>query len=45
MIKFFSEPEFVNCVRITLGTQEQNARLLSALSEFLEAREARGGLA
>jgi len=34
-IKFFSEPEFAGCVRITLGTKEHNHRLLSALSEFL----------
>jgi histidinol-phosphate aminotransferase len=43
VIKFFSEPEFVNCVRITLGTREQNARLRLALVEFLEARQATEG--
>ena len=45
IIKFFSEPEFVNCVRITLGTKEQNRRLLSALLEFLGARQAKEGSA
>lgn len=39
VIKFFSEPEFVNSVRITLGTQDQNRRLRLALLEFLEARQ------
>jgi histidinol-phosphate aminotransferase len=42
LIKFFDEPQFLNCVRITLGTQEQNQRLRSALTEFLEARMAKG---
>ncbi len=40
IIKFFSEPEFTDCVRITLGTKEQNHRLRSALVEFLQARQA-----
>jgi histidinol-phosphate aminotransferase len=40
-IKFFSEPEFVHCARITLGTKEQNRRLQSAFLEFLEARQAK----
>ncbi len=35
LIKFFAEPEFADCVRITIGTREQNDRLLSALREFL----------
>jgi histidinol-phosphate aminotransferase len=39
LIKFFSEPEFVNCVRITLGTKEQNQQLRSALVEFSESRQ------
>jgi histidinol-phosphate aminotransferase len=34
-IKFFSEPEFADCVRITIGNSEQNLKLLSALREFL----------
>jgi histidinol-phosphate aminotransferase len=33
-IKFFSETEFQNCVRITIGTHEQNRTLRQALSEF-----------
>lgn len=41
-IKFFSEPEFADCVRITLGTQEQNRRLLAALSEFLRSSRRSG---
>jgi histidinol-phosphate aminotransferase len=43
VIKFFSEPSFVDCVRITLGTKEQNHRLQSALREFMEARRAGEG--
>jgi len=42
VIKFFSEPEFANCVRITLGTKEQNQRLLQALSEFLQSHRSNG---
>ncbi len=34
-IKFFKEPEFEQCLRITLGTSEQNRRLLSAFETFL----------
>lgn len=33
-LKFFSEPEFQNCVRITIGTREQNQTVLQAFSEF-----------
>jgi histidinol-phosphate aminotransferase len=44
-IKFFSEPGLLNCVRITLGTKEQNRRLQSTLLEFLEARYAKEGTA
>jgi histidinol-phosphate aminotransferase len=33
-IKFFSEPEFQDCVRITIGTHDQNRDLLQALTEF-----------
>jgi histidinol-phosphate aminotransferase len=43
IIKFFPEPGFVNCVRITIGTKEQNRRLQSALLEFLEPRQAGEG--
>ncbi len=35
-IKFFTEPEFVHCVRITIGTREQNDLLFAALNEFLD---------
>lgn len=45
IIKFFSEPAFVNCVRITVGTKEHNRRLQSALLEFVEARQASEGSA
>ena len=41
-IKFFSEPDFADCVRITLGTQEQNRRLVAALSEFLRSSRRSG---
>lgn len=40
VIKFFSEPEFVNCVRITLGTREHNRKLLTVLEQFFEQRQA-----
>lgn len=42
VIKFFSGPEFVNHVRITLGTKEQNSRLLLALTDFLHSRPKNG---
>lgn len=35
VIKFFSEPGFVNCARITLGTDEENAMLVAAFQEVL----------
>jgi histidinol-phosphate aminotransferase len=38
MIKFFTEQEFKDCVRITLGTQEQNAMLLEAWEEIEEKK-------
>ena len=38
-IKFFKEPEFEDCVRITVGTTEQNHRLLGALGEFFHHRK------
>jgi len=44
-IKFFSEPEFSSCVRITLGTMEQNRLLRSAVNEFLESSDAPRGAA
>jgi histidinol-phosphate aminotransferase len=39
-IRFFAEPGFADCVRITLGTKEQNRLLRAALSEFLHAQSA-----
>jgi histidinol-phosphate aminotransferase len=42
-IKFFSEPEFSTCIRITIGTSEQNKRMLTALSEFLDTARQSGG--
>jgi len=42
VIKFFSEPEFIDCIRITLGTKEQNQRVLRALSAFLQTPKASG---
>jgi len=36
-IKFFSPEEFPDCVRITLGTSEQNRRLLDVFSRVLRS--------
>jgi len=36
LIKFFSELEFQNCIRITIGTADQNARLVEVLKAFLK---------
>lgn len=33
-VKFFDEKEFRNCMRITIGTRDQNDRLLKALETF-----------
>lgn len=35
IIKFFREPGFLDCARITIGTGEETARLLDSLSEIL----------
>lgn len=35
IVKFLSEPDFVHCARITLGTSEENARLVTAFHEIL----------
>jgi histidinol-phosphate aminotransferase len=35
IVKLLTEPDFVHCARITLGTPEENARLVAALSEIL----------
>ena len=34
-IKFFDEPSFINCARITLGTQEENKELREVLVYYL----------
>lgn len=35
VVKFFKEPGFLDCARITLGTTEENSRLLAALEACL----------
>ncbi|MFH0989154.1 MAG: hypothetical protein V1799_03960 [bacterium] len=40
-IKFFTEPEFADCVRITLGTEDHNRMLLAALSDFFTPGDGR----
>jgi histidinol-phosphate aminotransferase len=45
VIKFFTEPAFEDCVRITIGTKEQNLRMLAALEELSASRQKPGGLA
>ncbi len=37
IVKFFKEPGFLDCARITLGTREENALLLEALVSALPA--------
>jgi histidinol-phosphate aminotransferase len=39
VIKFFSDMEFPNCIRITLGTQEQNKHLLGILAACLPKKK------
>jgi histidinol-phosphate aminotransferase len=41
VIKFFDEPAFAGCARITLGTESENARLIGVLSELLGELSAR----
>jgi len=36
VIKFFSEPIFENCVRISIGTAEQNALLVAVMKDILK---------
>lgn len=43
-IKFFTEPEFKDCARITIGTKEQNQRMLAALEELSGSRDKAGGI-
>ncbi|HTY39093.1 MAG TPA: aminotransferase class I/II-fold pyridoxal phosphate-dependent enzyme, partial [Bacteroidota bacterium] len=43
-VKFFSEPEFTSCIRITIGTTEQNRMVLAALGEFIQAQPTPGGV-
>jgi len=40
VIKFFTEPIFVDCVRITIGTREQNELLVSIMKELLRQKAA-----
>jgi len=35
IVKFFTEPDFVHCARITLGTSDENAQLVAAFHEIL----------
>jgi len=35
-VKFFSESEFGDCIRITLGTSDQNQRVRSLLASFVD---------
>jgi histidinol-phosphate aminotransferase len=37
IVKFLTESDFVDCARITLGTSEENARLVAAFHEILRA--------
>jgi len=39
IIKFFNEVNMENCVRITIGTQEQNRRLVEAIRAFAEEKK------
>jgi histidinol-phosphate aminotransferase len=39
-LKFFDEPAFVGCVRISIGTTEDTARLLAVLSDVLGTAQA-----
>ncbi|MBI3005644.1 MAG: aminotransferase class I/II-fold pyridoxal phosphate-dependent enzyme [Ignavibacteriales bacterium] len=41
-VKFFSEPDFADHMRITLGTVNQNRRLLKLLDEFLSVWKTHG---
>ena len=45
IIKFFKEPGFVDCARISLGTHEENALLLDALSTTLRSLPAGASVA
>lgn len=45
VIKFFSEHAFEDCVRITIGTKEQNRRTIAALEELSGSRQKSGGTA
>lgn len=37
IVKFFREPEFLHCSRITLGTSEENGRLIAAFREIFQS--------
>lgn len=38
VIKFFKEPAFINCARISLGTEAENARLIAAITFHFQQR-------
>ncbi len=42
-VKFFNEPEFASCIRITMGTSEHNKKTLSAFGSFLDGVRGSGG--
>jgi histidinol-phosphate aminotransferase len=42
-VKFFNEPEFASCIRITMGMSEQNKKTLSAFGSFLDGSRGSGG--
>jgi histidinol-phosphate aminotransferase len=39
LVKFFDEPFLENSIRITIGTEEQNRRLIDAITEIVSARK------
>lgn len=44
VIKFFTEPAFINHARISLGTEAENARLIAAIEHFF-TRQGEAGVA
>jgi histidinol-phosphate aminotransferase len=42
-VKFFTEPEFMSCIRITIGRSEHNSKMLAALADFLDGKRETGG--
>jgi histidinol-phosphate aminotransferase len=39
VIKFFSEPNFKDCIRISIGTREQNRLLVEIMKDILSSRK------